>query len=310
MSALLEARAVTKLYGVVIGLNDLSIELEPGVHGLLGPNGAGKSTLLKLIMGQLRPSEGQLRVLGEEPWGNHKLFRRIGYCPEHDAFWSFQTGLEFVTTLARLSGLSRDEARAAAEHALGRMGASEFMRRPISTYSKGMRQRTKLAQAMAHRPELLILDEPLSGTDPTGRREILDVIAGLGREGKSVIVSSHVMHEVESVTQHFLLIHGGRVLAVGDVREVRKLMGEFPHQIRIACDGPRALAARLAGETAVEGYRLDERHGEIQITTRDPERLFRSLPAHAQAAGVHVFELGSTDESLDAVFGYLVNAER
>jgi ABC-2 type transport system ATP-binding protein len=308
MGNILEAHSLTKLYGVVIGLNDLEITLEPGIHGLLGPNGAGKSTLLKLITGQLRPSEGSLRVLGEEPWGNPQLFRRIGYCPEHDAFWSFLTGFEFVETLTRMAGLSRAEARPAAERALGRMGAQEYMHRPISTYSKGMRQRTKLAQALAHEPDLLILDEPLSGTDPTGRREMLDVIAEIGREGKSVIVSSHVMHEVESVTQHFLLIYGGRVLAVGDVREVRKLLAEIPHKVRIACDGPRALAARLAGELAVEGYQLDEPKGVIHITTRDPERLFRSLPDHAQAAGVHVFELGSTDESLDAVFAYLVRS--
>jgi len=276
------------------------------VHGLLGPNGAGKSTLLKLLTGMLRPSEGSLRVLGESPWGNPKLFRRIGYCPEQDAFWSFQTAREFVETLARMSGLSRDEARPAAERALARMGASEFQDRRISTYSKGMRQRTKLAQALAHEPELVILDEPLSGTDPAGRRAILDVIAELGREGKSVIVSSHVMHEVEAVTQHFLLIFGGRVLAVGDVREVRALLAEIPHQLRIACDGPRALAARLAAEPVVEGYRLDAAGRELLVTTRDPERLLRGLPDHAQAAGVHVFELGATDESLDAVFAYLV----
>jgi len=303
---ILEAVALTKLYGVIIGLNDLTLELAPGVHGLLGPNGAGKSTLLKLLTGQLRPSEGSLLVLGESPWGNPELFRRIGYCPEQDAFWSFQTARQFVETLARLSGLSRDEARPAAERALLRMGAGEFLDRPISTYSKGMRQRTKLAQALAHEPELVILDEPLSGTDPVGRRAILDVIAELGREGRSVIVSSHVMHEVESVTQHFLLIFGGRVLAVGDVREVRALLGEIPHQVRIACDDPRALAARLAAEPAVEGFRLDATDGELLVTTRNPTLLLRGLPDHAAAVGVHVFELGATDESLDAVFAYLV----
>ncbi|HVS17882.1 MAG TPA: ABC transporter ATP-binding protein [Planctomycetota bacterium] len=308
MGALIEARDLTKLYGVVIGLNDLTLELEPGVHGLLGPNGAGKSTLLKLLTGMLRPSEGSLRVLGESPWGNPRLFRRIGYCPEQDAFWTFQTAREFVETLARMSGLSRDEARPAAERALARTGASEFQDRRIATYSKGMRQRTKLAQALAHEPELVILDEPLSGTDPAGRRAILDVIAELGAQGRSVIVSSHVMHEVEAVTQHFLLIFGGRVLAVGDVREVRALLAEIPHQLRIVCDEPRALAARLAAEPVVEGYRLEADGSELLVTTRDPERLLRGLPDHAEAAGVRVFELGASDESLDAVFAYLVRA--
>jgi len=310
MTALLEAHELTKLYGVVIGVNDLTLSLEPGVHGLLGPNGAGKSTLLKLITGQLRPSKGSLRVLGQDPWNNTALYRRVGYCPEHDAFWDFLTGREFVETLARLQGLSRDEARSAAAHALGRVGAGEFLDRRISGYSKGMRQRTKLAQALAHRPELLVLDEPLSGTDPIGRREIMDLVVELGREGRSVLVSSHVMHEVEAMTSRFLLIYGGRVLAAGDVREIRLLLEEIPHRVRIACDRPRALARRLAGEVQVQGLEVDEAQGELRVTTRAPHALFAALPVHAHEAGVRVLELVSSDESLDAVFGYLVGGGR
>jgi ABC-2 type transport system ATP-binding protein len=310
MAALLEATALTKLYGVVVGVNDLTLALEPGVHGLLGPNGAGKSTLLKLLTGQLRPTEGTIHVLGQDPWNNPALFRRIGYCPEHDAFWDFLTGREFVETLARLHGLSRDEARAATEQALRRVGAGEFADRRISTYSKGMRQRTKLAQALAHSPELLVLDEPLSGTDPVGRREIMDVVVELGRAGTSVLVSSHVMHEVEAMTHRFLLIYGGRVLAAGDVREIRRLLEDIPHHVRIVCDTPRALARRLAGEAQVQGLRVDERQGELLVETRAPHDLFASLPRHAHEAGVAVQELYSSDESLDAVFGYLVEGGR
>jgi ABC-2 type transport system ATP-binding protein len=230
----------------------------------------------------------------------------VGYCPEHDAFWDFLTGREFVTTLARLSGLDKREAPVAAHDALARVGATEFMDRAISTYSKGMRQRTKLAQSIVHDPDLLILDEPLSGTDPVGRREIMDLVESLGAEGKSVLVSSHVMHEVQAMTRRFLLIYGGRVLAAGDVQEIRGLLYEIPHRIRIACDRPRELARRLAGEVAVDGVEVDGDRGELWVTTREPRKLFVALPAAAAETGCAVRELGSEDESLDAVFEYLV----
>ena len=310
MTALLECRALTKLYGVVIGVNDLSFELQPGVHGLLGPNGAGKSTLLKLITGQLRPTEGEVRVLGGDPWNNPGLLHRIGYCPEHDAFWDFLSGLQFVTTLARLSGMDREAAEQAARAALGRVGAAEYMQRPISTYSKGMRQRTKLAQALVHDPDLLVLDEPLSGTDPVGRREIMDLVESLGAEGKSVLVSSHVMHEVQAMTRRFLLIYGGRVLAAGDVQEIRSLLFEIPHRIRIVSDRPRDLAQRLAGELAVDGVEVDGERDELWVTTRQPHDLFVALPDVASKAGIAIREFGSEDESLDAVFEYLVAGGR
>jgi ABC-2 type transport system ATP-binding protein len=306
MAALLECRSVSKLYGVVIGVNDLSLELEPGVHGLLGPNGAGKSTLIKLITGQLLPTEGEIRVFGENPWNNPGLLRRIGYCPEHDAFWRFLTGVQFVTTLAELSGIPSSDACERATRALARVGATGFMNRPISTYSKGMRQRTKLAQALVHEPDLLVLDEPLSGTDPVGRHELMDLILQLGAEGTSVLVSSHVMHEVQAMTSRFLLIFGGRVLAAGEVGEIRQLLYEIPHRIRITCDRPRVLARHLAGEDAVDGVQTDAERGELWVTTREPRQLFVALPDLAAKTGVAIRELGSEDDSLDAVFEYLV----
>jgi len=304
MTALLDCRALTKLYGVVIGVNDLTLELEPGVHGLLGPNGAGKSTLIKLITGQLRPTEGEIRVLGENPWNNPGLLKRIGYCPEHDAFWRFMTGHQFVSTLAGLSGRGAADARTAADRVLVRVGAREYMHSAISTYSKGMRQRTKLAQALVHDPDLLVLDEPLSGTDPVGRHELMDLIQELGDDGKSVLVSSHVMHEVQAMTARFMLIYGGRVLAAGDVHEIRRLMYEVPHKIRIVCDGPRDLARHLAGQASVDGVQMD---GDVLwVTTREPRDLFAMLPTLTAETGVRVRELGSDEESLDAVFEYLV----
>lgn len=306
MAAMLDCHELTKLYGVVVGVNDITMTLEPGVHGLLGPNGAGKSTLIKLITGQLRATQGRLRVLGGDPWNNPKLLSRIGYCPEHDAFWAFQTGFEFVSTLARLSGMSREVAESAAHAALKRVGAYEFCDRPISAYSKGMRQRTKLAQALVHDPDLLVLDEPLSGTDPVGRREIMDLVTSLGADGKSVIVSSHVMHEVQAMTHRFLLIYGGRVLAAGDVHEIRRLLYDIPHRIRIVCDLPRSLAQALAVESAVDGVEFNAQSGELWVTTRDPREIFTVLPKAAEEAGVAIREMGSEDESLDAVFEYLV----
>ena len=306
MAALLDCRSLTKLYGVVMGVNDLSLELEPGVHGLLGPNGAGKSTLIKLITGQLLPTGGEIRVFGGDPWNNPGLLRRIGYCPEHDAFWRFLTGHQFVTTLAELSGLASDEARDAAAAALARVGATDYMQRAISTYSKGMRQRTKLAQALVHDPDLLVLDEPLAGTDPVGRHKLMDLVQELGAEGKSVLVSSHVMHEVQAMTERFLLIYGGRVLAVGDVQEIRGLLYEIPHRIRIACDRPRDLARHLAGQAAVDGVQTDAERNELWVTTRKPRELFAALPELAAETGVAIRELGSEDESLDVVFEYLV----
>jgi ABC-2 type transport system ATP-binding protein len=306
MEPILECYSLTKLYGAVIGVNDLSFELEPGVHGLLGPNGAGKSTFIKLITGQLRPSQGSIRVLGANPWNNPAVLRRIGYCPEHDAFWMFQSGLEFVTTLAQLSGMTRHEARLAAQKALSRVGAQPYWDRPISTYSKGMRQRTKLAQAIVHDPDLLVLDEPLSGTDPVGRREIMDLVASIGDEGKSVLVSSHVMHEVQAMTSRFLLVFGGRVLAAGDVQEIRALLYEIPHRIHIDSSRPRELARELAQRTEVDGVEFDPESNDLWVTTRDPRAVFEVLPACATATGAAIREMGSEDESLDAVFAYLV----
>ena len=308
MAPLLEAEALTKLYGVVIGVNDVTLELEPGVIGLLGPNGAGKSTLLKLISGQLRPTEGEIRVLGERPWSNTRLYRQLGFCPEQDAFYDTLTGLQFVTSLGRLSGLGR-QARIRAEEALEMVGAGEFMHRPIGHYSRGMRQRTKVAQAIVHHPPFLILDEPLNGTDPVGRREIMDLVIRLGKAGRSILVSSHVLHEVQAMTDDFVLIYGGRILASGGVREIRSLMDEFPHRITIRCAQPRRLARALLAELPLAGIDLDGREGELVVSTREPGAFYAGLPKVVEATGTAVEELSSADDSLEAVFQYLVSVE-
>lgn len=306
MGSLLETQSMTKLYGPVIGVNDVSLDLEPGVIGLLGPNGAGKSTLIKLLVGQLRPTEGSIRVLSESPWNNMKLFSRIGICPEQDSFYDQMSGLEFVTRLARISGLG-SQARERAEYALSRTGATEFMNRKICEYSKGMRQRTKVAQAIVHEPEFLILDEPLTGTDPTCRRAIMDLIGELGANGMSILVASHVLHEVEAMTDQFVLIYGGRVLASGRIREIRSLMNEFPHRITIRCSDARTLGQSLVRDLPIDGVEIDSDRGELVVLTTDPGAFYGGLPKIAAAEGVSVRELVSEDDTLEAVFNYLIS---
>jgi ABC-2 type transport system ATP-binding protein len=308
MGNLLEARSLTKLYGVVIGVNDVSLDLDHGVIGLLGPNGAGKSTFLKLVNGQLRATEGELRVLGEPPWNNMELFRRVGLCPEQDSFYDYMSAFEFVTTLAKVSGLGR-RAPALAERALERVGATEFMHRAIGEYSKGMRQRTKIAQAIVHDPDLLILDEPLTGTDPICRREIMDLVIELGREGKSILVASHVLHEVQAMTDDFVLVYSGRILASGRVQEIRSLMNEFPHRITIRCDEARRLARALVGELPIDGVEIEAEHGELVVLTREPGRFYAGLPDVVLRAGIPVRELVSADDKLEAVFNYLMSVD-
>jgi ABC-2 type transport system ATP-binding protein len=302
---LLELNSLTKLYGVVLGVNDITLTLPPGVHGLLGPNGAGKSTLMKLITGQMQPTEGTIRVYGQNPWGNIPLLRRIGLCPEQDALYRFMTGREFVVMMARLSGLPNDEVEDRSVAALRSCGAEEFMDRKISGYSRGMRQRTKVAQALVHDPDLIILDEPLTGTDPVGRREMMELVRRLGAGGKSILVSSHVLHEVADMTSDFVLIFGGRVLASGNVKEIRQVLSDYPHRVVVRSTEVRRLAQRLMQDVPISGMDIDELAGTISVLTRSPETLYTALPRAVAELDVRVEELASQDDNLEAVFKYL-----
>jgi ABC-2 type transport system ATP-binding protein len=302
---LVEFQGVSKWYGNVIGLNKLNLRIPAGVTGLLGPNGAGKSTLLQLATGQLKPSQGVVRVLGHAPWNHPALNRYLGLCPEQDAFYEWMTGWDFVHTCARLSGLSRPDARAAAAQALERVRMTEHQDRAIRGYSKGMRQRTKLAQALVHDPQVLFLDEPLTGTDPVARREIMDIILRLAAEGKSVIVSSHVLHEVQALTPHIVLLNHGRLVAEGHVREIRDLIDKHPHRIVLVCANYRRLAARLVGFDDVEGLKMVD--GGVLIETRAPDAFYSRLPTLSLEDGLAVDEVYSEDDNLEAVFKYLVS---
>jgi ABC-2 type transport system ATP-binding protein len=295
----------SKWYGQVIGLNDVTVQVGPGITGLLGPNGAGKSTFMKLITGQLRPNKGDVRVLGEPIWGNPALFARIGFCPEQDAFYDRMTGLEWVTALVRLNGFTEKESAEAAHRALASVDLLEAADKKIGAYSKGMRQRVKLAQAIVHDPELLILDEPLSGMDPLGRRKTMRMIRDWAKQGKSVIVSSHILHEVEAITPNILLINNGRILAEGNVHQIRDMIDDHPHSVFIRADDPRGLAREFLSRADVLSLRFEA--GALVVETGKPDEFYGAL-TDLVASGQYgaVEEVSSPDDNLQAVFKYLV----
>jgi ABC-2 type transport system ATP-binding protein len=303
-AASLEYVRASRWYGPVIALNDVSTTIGPGVTGLLGPNGAGKSTFLKLAAGQLAPSQGEVRLLGRPAWGSPEVFHRVGLCPETDAFWEGLTGMQFLVALLRLSGFDEGECRRRAEQALGQLDLLGAKDRKIGGYSKGMRQRVKLAQALAHDPEVLLLDEPVSGMDPVNRRRVIDLVKGLGREGRSVVVSSHILHEVEAMTRRVLLIHNGRILAEGDVREIRDLMDEHPHMVSLRARDTRALARAVVSLPHVLSLSFAPSGEWLTVQTAKPDEFYGSLHEAAIEAGVS--EIYSPDEDLESVFHYLV----
>ncbi len=303
--ASLEFERVSRWYGAVIALNDVSVSLAPGVVGLLGPNGAGKSTFLKLAAGLLRPSQGEVRLLGVPAWGSPEIFHRVGLCPEADAFWEGLTGLQFLTALLRFTGDDEAECRRRAENALFQVELLDAKDRKIGGYSRGMRQRVKLAQALAHEPEVLLLDEPVTGMDPLNRRRVIDLVKKLGREGRTIVVSSHILHEVEAMTRRVLLVHNGRILAEGDVREIRDLLDEHPHTVTLRAREPRRLAAAIVGWPSVLSLSFGAEGEWLTVETARPDEFYRGLHAAALEAGV--VEMYSPDENLESVFRYLVS---
>jgi ABC-2 type transport system ATP-binding protein len=307
LSDIVSAEHLSKWYGQVIGLNDVSLTVPAGVTGLLGPNGAGKSTFMKLVTGQLKASKGSLTVLGEPIWMNPALYFRIGFCPEQDAFYERMTGLEWVTSLVRLNGVPDSEATSLARGALAQVELTDAAGKKIGAYSKGMRQRVKLAQAIAHDPELLILDEPLSGMDPIARRKTIRLIKDWGRAGKSVIVSSHILHEIESMTANILLINQGRILAEGNVHQIRDLIDEHPHTVYIRAEQTRALAREFLGHDDVRSLKFEDE--AVVVETARPDAFYTRLTELAASGTLGaIHEVTSPDDNLQAVFQYLVKS--
>jgi ABC-2 type transport system ATP-binding protein len=297
------AHNCSKWYGHVLGVSDVSWKLTGGIVGLLGPNGAGKSTLIKMMGGLLRPSRGSLTVYGASPFRDVAVRRRIGYAPEHENTWDELSALELVRAMARLAGVPAGRATSAAKDALAQMGMTESMHRRVRGFSKGMRQRTKLATAIAHDPDFLLLDEPLTGVDPIARVDIVERIKQLGAAGKTIVVSSHVLYEIESLTSDILVIYRGQVLAEGNVYEIRKLIDRHPHRIRVECDRPRAIAAALAPADHIA--RISFERGGLIIETRDPDRCYDEIASAVVESNVAVSALSSPDNNLGAVFEYL-----
>ena len=302
---ILAASHLSKWYGQVIGLNDVTLTVPPGITGLLGPNGAGKSTFMKVITGQLRPSKGEMTVLGERIWQNPALYFRLGFCPEQDAFYERMTGLEWLIALVRLNGVADAEASRLAKQALEVVDLVDAAGKKIGAYSKGMRQRVKLAQALIHDPELLILDEPLAGMDPIARRRTIRLIKDWARASKSIIVSSHILHEIESMTSNILLINQGRILAEGNVHQIRDLIDEHPHTVFIRADQPRELARQFLAADDVLSLKFEE--NAVVVQTAKPDAFYSrltDLAANGDLGSIH--EVMSPDDNLQAVFQYLV----
>jgi ABC-2 type transport system ATP-binding protein len=306
MTAVVETSKLSKWYGNVLGLSDVSLEIEPGITGLLGPNGAGKSTFLKLITGQIRPSIGTVRIFDQKVQNNQALFSRIGFCPENDSFYEEMTGWVFLTSLLQLQGFSGGEIRSRAEEALDIVDLSADKDRLIRAYSRGMRQRLKFAQAIAHDPEVIILDEPLSGLDPLGKRKLIRLIKAYREEGKTVIVSSHVLPEIEALTRSIILIHQGKVFAKGDIHYIRDLIESHPHMVSIRCADPRGLAGQLLGEDYVLKVHFGLDGKSVLVETNNRDKFFALLLSLLVKNRMEVEEITSPDDNLQAVFDYLV----
>lgn len=306
MIPIIETRNLSKWYGNVLGLNDVSLQIEPGITGILGPNGAGKSTFLKLITGQIKPNIGRVTIKGEKIRNNYSLFSIIGFCPEQDAFFEEMSGWEFVTSLLKLHHFSSSEIKNSAQKALETVELMNDKERIIKSYSRGMRQRLKFAQAIAHQPEIIILDEPLNGLDPLGRRKIIRLIKSYGKEGRTIIVSSHVLPEIEAMTQRIILIHQGQIFAQGNIHYIRDLIETHPHIISIKCSNPRELASKFIYKEYVLKVHFGSDPDSLLVETNDRDKFFSLLPSLFLENNTEVTEITSPDDNLQAVFNYLV----
>tara|TARA_B100001167_G_scaffold127043_1_gene79394 strand:+ start:229 stop:1179 length:951 start_codon:yes stop_codon:yes gene_type:complete len=302
-------RELAKWYGEIAGLNKVNLELQPGITGLVGPNGAGKSTLMKILTGQLRPSYGEALIFGEDVWKTPSARRRLGYSPEGDSFYEDMSVLGFVYAMGRLCGLGAS-ADAFAREALEKTGALEFSGKRLKACSKGMRQRAKLAQALVHKPDILVLDEPLNGIDAGGRREMLRLFEELAASGATVIVSSHILEEIETVTDQILFLAQGNVIASGPLAEVRGLLKDHPLKLLVTSSDPRRLGARLIESGLVTGIDFQRRRGleeeDLVLSVPQVESFYRALPGLVSELGIGIERLVPLDASAEAVFGYLV----
>jgi len=306
LEPVLEARNLSKWYGNILGVSDINLRLMPGVHGLLGPNGAGKTTFLRLASGQLKPNRGDIRIFDQPVFNNPALFHKVGFCPENDAYYRGVNGGDYLRFLARLHGYSTPEARDVAQAALHQVGLDEVAGKLISAYSLGMRQRLKIAAAILHEPQLVILDEPLKGVDPLWRVRITELIRDFASRGRTVIVSSHVLPEVEAMTNNIVLIHQGEILAEGDIQEIRGLLDSHPHMVSVCTPQFRNIAARFAQDPHVLTVHFDNAAQKVVFKTDHRDHFFDRLNRLVVTDHLQIQEITSADDNLQAVFNYLV----
>ncbi len=300
--ASLSIENVSRWYGNVVAVNDVTFSLDAGITGLLGPNGAGKSTILHMLAGVLKPSSGSAKINGEPTWENPEVYRQVGFVPEREAVYPFLSGFEFVKLSAQLHGLPDPDV--AAIHAIEAVEMTDAMKRATGGYSKGMKQRIKIAAAIVHRPSILLLDEPFNGADPRQRLRMMDMLRRMAANGATIVFSSHILEEVEQVAENVLVIVSGRLAASGDFHAIRRLMTDRPHSLRLRSSDDRRLASALIGRPSVFGVEIDD--GRLSVRTSDLAAFSLDAALVAQQSGVTLFELASTDESLESVFSYLV----
>jgi len=304
--SLCDFESVSKWYGPVIGLNDVTCRIEPGVTGLVGHNGAGKSTLIKLLTGQLRASIGRVRICGKNAW-SASAKKHLGYCPDVDAFYEEMSGRAFVETIARLHGFGKAAARERTAAVLQQVGMTERADRRLGSYSKGMRQRIKLAQALVHDPDLIVLDEPLNGVDPVGRADLVRLFRELRSQGKAILVSSHILDEIDTLADRILFICRGRILASGSLEQIRAMLDEYPLQIRITSPRSRELAVRLTAMDMVQSVEI-RGDADLILKVHRPKEFLGRLAQLCGDEGFDLERLQVIDASTEAVLDYLMKS--
>lgn len=299
---------VSRFYGEVLGVNRVTLSIPPGITSLVGPNGSGKTTLMNLMTGLVRPTRGSIRVLGIAPDDPENLFRVVGHATQFDSFPKGLTGFQFIYSFLRLFGKSHAECESLAQKSIDRVHMSEAADRKVAGYSKGMRQRIRLAQAIAHNPRVLVLDEPLNGLDPLVRAETIAMFREFASEGRHVIVSSHILHEVDMISDQVILLSNGYVVAEGKIHGVRSEIHEQPMQVMIRCNRPAALASKVFEQDHVVEARLDPDGGGLLIKTRDADRFYRMLN-HIALNGIEIESVAPADDNVNSVYEYLIGGE-
>ncbi len=306
MCSVIKGDNISKWYGNILGLSEISIDISGGIQGLLGPNGAGKSTLIKILTGQLKPNIGKIEIFGENVFNNYEIFQRIGYCPEFDAYYRDVSGWEFIHFKSALFGYGTKETKERAYAAIEKVGLSDSMNRKITEYSLGMRQRLKFASSIINDFDLLILDEPLRGVDPLWRIKIISMLKKFESAGKTIIVSSHILTEIESLTNNVILIHQGKVFAHGDIHEIRDLIGSHPHKVSVVCDKTRELTKKMIGDKLLLSIQFLDNESKVIFETDKRDKFFDSLTSTVSSSGINVTEITSPDDNLQSVFDYLI----